>query len=79
MIPVGYARVNIVADSYRLVSIKDVTRLERGKSYNSEKVIIKSEKSKVPPDFNRFLSDGSNKTRMIELVFHVIEKNKAKF
>ena len=47
----------------------------RGKS---SKIIIKSAKSKVPPQFHNFLSEGTNKTRLIELMFEVMESNKVK-
>ena len=44
MIPSGYARVDIVVDSYIEISIKEAERSKRG---ISKKVIIKSLPSKV--------------------------------
>ena len=74
-LPCGYKRVDIVADTYLLNSIKSSERCKRG---DSEKVLVRSCKSKIPPEFNRFLSNGENKTRMIELLFQVIENNRVK-
>ena len=44
MLPKGYARVDIVADSYFSNSIKNNERNKRG---NSAKVIVSSNKSKI--------------------------------
>ena len=44
----------------------------------SSKIIIKSEKSKIPLNFQSFLSESANKTRLIEIMFEVIKKNKVK-
>ena len=65
----------MVADSYRDMSIKSGTRNKRGMS---SKIIIKSEKSKIPSNFQSFLSEGANKTQLIEIMFDVIKKNKVK-
>ena len=75
LLPVGYKRVDLVADSYRQVSIKGATRGERG---TSKKVILKSVKSKIPSDFKQFLGDGDNKNRMLYLIFEYVENHKAK-
>lgn len=75
-IPQNYKRIDIVSDTYKENSIKSGERQKRGKS---DKVLVKSAKSKIPPDFNNFLSNSDNKTRMIELLFSVIESHKAKF
>ena len=73
-IPVGYNRVDIVADTYRQSSIKTLERKKRG---DSAKLLIKSLQSKIPPDFSQFLLNGENKSRMIELISEYVETNKA--
>ena len=72
-IPTNYHRVDIVADSYRENSIKSSERNSRG---NIVKVMIKSEKSKVPRDFKEFLRNGENKTTFIKMMFQLIIENK---
>ena len=74
-IPVGYKRIDIVADAYREISLKFAERVQRG---ISSKVMIRSPKSKVPRDFKAFLNNGDNKTKMIEIMFQVIIDCKAK-
>ena len=39
------------------------------------KVIIGSEKSKIPREFNKFMSNGDNKTHLIELISSVLRSN----
>ena len=63
--PRKFQRVNIVADTYRNVSI---TAGERGSRERSDKVIIKLTKSKILKDFQAFLRDGENKNRLIDLL-----------
>ena len=70
-----YLRVDIVADTYRHVSIKSGEREMRG---SSSKVIVQSPQSKIPRDFHGFLKNGENKTRLIELICKVISSNKEK-
>ena len=72
-IPVGYHRVDIVADSYLEKSIKEGERASRS---NSSKVIIKSKHSNIPRDFKEFLGNGSNNNRMVEIIFGVITDEK---
>ena len=73
-IPKGYYHVDLVADCYFKNSIKDAERSKRGKS---GKIIVRSSQSKIPGDFaSTFLSNGENKTRMIELLFETIERGK---
>ena len=74
-IPVGYKRIDIVADAYREISLKFAERVQRG---ISSKVRIRSPKSKVPRDFKAFLNNGFNKIKMIEIMFQVIIDCKAK-
>ena len=73
LLPTGYKRVDIVADTYREVSIKDPERRKRG---CADKVLIQSAKSKVPRNFNEFLQNGENKTRLIDLILTVILERK---
>ena len=59
----------IVADFYRIVSIKAGEREIRGRNV---RVIIKSTKSKVPKDFQAVLRNGKNKNRLIDLLCNTI-------
>ena len=74
-IPSGYKRVDIVADTYQEFSIKNAERGNRGES---SKILVKSLQSKIPRDFQAFLLNGDNKTRMMELIAEYIETRKAK-
>ena len=74
-IPSGYPRVDLVADTYRQMSMKNAERDNRG---SSSQIIIKSIQSKVPRDFKNFLSNGENKTRMITLLFDYFASNRVK-
>ena len=58
-IPIGYNRVDIVADTYRPVSIKMQERDCR----------LWSVISRTTCDFKEFLSDGENKSKLITLIF----------
>ena len=73
LLPMGYKRVDIVADTYREVSIKDPERRKRG---CADKVLIQSAKSKVPRNFSEFLQNGENKTRLIDLILTIILERK---
>ena len=72
MLPYGYKRVDIVVDTYQDISFKSTERSKRG---SARKIIIRSEKSKIPRNFNEFLKNGENKARMIELIVKVIKQN----
>ena len=72
-IPKGYERVDLVADTYRLVSIKIAERNKRG---SSSKVSIKSAKSKIPRDFSLFMQNYENKSRLIDIIFDFIIENR---
>ena len=72
-IPVGYHRVDIVADSYLEKSIKEGERVSQS---ISSKGLIKSKHSKIPRDFKEFLGNGGNKNRMAEIIFGVIIEEK---
>ena len=62
LLPQGYERVDIVADTYHEVSLKSAERSQRGKA---SKVIIRSAKSKISRNFSDFLKNGENKKRLI--------------
>ena len=68
-LPKGYARLDIVADTYRKASIKSSERRKRG---SSAKILIGSIKSKVPRDMNKFMVNDENKTSLIKLIFNFI-------
>ena len=72
----GYARYNIVADTYRESSIKSAERRKRG---ISAKKLIGTIKSRLSRDMNKFMLNNDNKTSFIELVFKFIidEKNRS--
>ena len=63
-IPTGYNRADIVADTYRPVSIKMQERDGQGRP---NRIIINSVKSRTPCDFKDFLSNGENKSKLITL------------
>ena len=65
----GYARYDIVADTYRESSIKSVERRKRG---ISAKILIGSTKSRLPRDMKKFVLNDDNKTFLIKLVFKFI-------
>ena len=68
-IPPGYKRIDIVADTYRDTSIKDPERSKRG---CSKAIIVRSGKSKIPQNFTKFLQNGENKIRLIELILSTL-------
>ena len=71
-LPKGYNRVDLVADTYREVSIKNGERQKRG---TTARLMINSSSSKIPRNFVTFMKNGENKTRLIELICQVIEEN----
>ena len=70
--PKGYHRVDIVADTYKSISIKGG---EGEKSGCSNKIIVKSAKSKIPRNSNSFLKNGENQTRLIDLFCQFVKEN----
>ena len=62
LLPTGYKRVDIVADTCREVSIKDPERRKRG---CADKVLIRSAKSKVPRNFNEFCRTEKTKLKLV--------------
>ena len=75
MLPLGYSRIDIVFDTYQEKSLKSYEGNKRGVS---GKIIVRSHKSKIPRDFKGFLKNEDDKTRLTELVRHVISINKTK-
>eukprot|EP00794_Sanderia_malayensis_P001651 gene1651-1836_t len=74
--PAGYARVDIVADTYRKESLKNPECLKCG---HSSKVLISLAKSKIPRNFSDFLKNGENKSRMIKIIKDEMAKEKHAF
>ena len=75
VLPKGYLRVDVVADTYKDTSIKGLERKLGGKS---EKINIASLESKTPSYFSRILKNGENRARLIELIIHYIETYRIK-
>ena len=72
LLPQGYERIDIVADTFREVSLKSAERSQRGKA---SKVIIRSAKSNIPRNFSDFLKNGEDKERLIILMRDTEESN----
>ena len=72
-IPKSYEHVDLVANTYSLVSIKTAERNERG---SSSKVSIKSVKSKILRDFSLFMKNNKSKSRLIDIIFDFIIENR---
>ena len=72
-IPKGFKQVDMIADTYRIVSIKNQERIQRGQG---SKIIIGSIHSKLPRDMKKFMENGENKTALIEMLFKYIIENK---
>ena len=72
-LPKSYDRIDIVADTYRLTSLKNPECTRHGAT---EKVLVQSAKSRLPRNFNDFLKNGENKTCLIEIIEGVIIKRK---
>ena len=65
-VPTGCIRVDIVADTYRPVSIK---MQEIDGRWRSNRIIINSVKSRTSCDFKEFLSNSESKSKLITLTF----------
>ena len=72
-LPNGYDGIDIVADTYREKLLNDPERIRRGVA---AKVIVLSSQSKIPQNFPRFLKNGENKRRLIEIIWDVIVGNR---
>ena len=68
-LPKGYYRRDLVADTYRDISIKRCERLDRG---TSTRIMISSPASRIPSEFSKFMKCDENKTRLIDLICKVI-------
>ena len=64
-IPRDYGTIYIGCDTYRDVSIKAPERKLRGES---QKLLLRSDQIRTPPDFQQFLCNGDNKERLFELI-----------
>ena len=62
---------------YRFLSTKFNKSAERANRGQSSRIILKSALSKIPREFSKFLSNGENKTRMIELIVETVQRKKA--
>ena len=74
-LPKGFKWLDILADTYRTNSIKDGERNGRG---SSQRIIIASSKSRLPPDFFEFLKNEENRTRVREIISEVFRNNVSK-
>ena len=68
-VPPNCARVDLVADSYDEISTKASERQCRG---FGDTVEIKSAQSNIPANFQSFLRNCQNKSRMVEIISKVI-------
>ena len=73
---ISQTQLDIVTDSYQSNFIKMPERQTRGLS---SKIHIKSSKSRVPGNFAKFLLNGENKERMVEIIFSTLPEKKRKF
>ena len=72
---ISQTQLDIVTDSYQSNFIKMPERQTRGLS---SKIRIKSSKSRVPGNFAKFLLNGENKERLVEIIFSTLpEKNES--
>ena len=71
----GFKRLDIVIDTYRTNLIKGGEIITHG---SSQRVIIESSKSSLPHDSFKFLKNGENKTRVIEIESEVLRNNFSK-
>ena len=71
----GCKRVEIAANTYQEFLIKNIELENRGES---SKVLVKSLQSDIARNFQSFLLNGDNKTRMMELISEYIDTHKAK-
>ena len=64
-VPQTYDIVYIACNTYRDESIKSEERKGRGES---DRLLMKSTKVRIPSDFQKFLCNGDNKERLFELI-----------
>ena len=70
--------INVLIKLHTLIRKFYQANEKKGRGYAS-KILVKSAKSKIPRDFASFLSNNDNKTKIIELIFETIIKEKLKF
>ena len=70
-IPKNFWSVDLVADTYRDISIKS----EERENWNLSAIIIGSVESKIPKDVRKFLSNNEKKSQLIQLIFGYIQQN----
>ena len=73
LLPIGYHRIDIVADTCVKNSVK---ASERDKRRIANPVLIQSGSFKVPRNCKDFLKNGQNKTRLIEIIKEQLVKEK---
>ena len=71
-LPKGYRCIDLVADTYQEVSIKNCERLDCG---TPVRPMINFPDSKVPSDFTKPVKSGDNKTHKISLICEVISSD----
>ena len=64
-VPQIYDTIYIAYDTYKDKSIKSEERKGRGES---DKLLMKSAKVRIPSDFQNFLCNGDNKERLFKLI-----------
>ena len=57
------------------IPLKVVKIEKRG---SAGKILLKSSKSKIPRDFNKFLLNSENKKKMVIILFDVLEEKRVK-
>ena len=72
---ISQTQLDIVFESYQSNFIKIPERQTRGLS---SKIHIKSSKSRVSGNFAKFLLNGENKERMVEIIFSTLPEKKTK-
>ena len=71
-LPKRYRHIDLVADTYQEVSIKNCECFGCGTSVH---LMINSLDFEVPSDFTKFMKCGENKTRLINLICKVISSD----
>ena len=72
VIPVGYARIDLVADTYQDLSIKSQERMHRLRLLYNQ---LNLECQNI---FSEFLKNGKNKECQLQIILEVITKNRLK-
>ena len=64
-LPKSYRRYDVVTDAYTYRSIKNGERIQSG---GWEKYIVNRLNTKLPINFDQFLTNGTNKERLIDVI-----------